>query len=52
MKSVMNKTQLVDKRYRDKLKKDKKSIRLNDEKHKNKKKIEKVKKTVESLIVY
>ena len=34
MDSVTNKTQLVDKRYRYKLKKDKKQIRLNNKKHK------------------
>ena len=30
----MNKTRLTEKRYRDKLKKDKKEIRLNNKKHK------------------
>ena len=30
----MNKTRLAEKRYRDKLKKDKKEIRLNNKKHK------------------
>ena len=32
----MNKTRLAEKRYRDKLKKDKKEIRLNIKKHKKK----------------
>ena len=32
MHSVTNKTQLAEKRYRDKVKKDKKEIRLNTEK--------------------
>ena len=34
MDSVTNKTRLAEKRYRDKLKKDKKEIRLNNKKHK------------------
>ena len=34
MNSVTNKTRLAEKRYRDKLKKDKKEIRLNNKKHK------------------
>ena len=34
MDSVTNKTRLAEKRYRDKLKKDKKKIRLNNKKHK------------------
>ena len=34
MNSVTNKTQLAEKRYRDKLKKDEKEIRLNIKKHK------------------
>ena len=33
MSSVLNKTQLAEKRYRDKLKKVKKEIRLNNKKH-------------------
>ena len=37
----MNKTRLAEKRYRDKLKKDKKEIRLNNKKHKKQKKIKK-----------
>ena len=36
MDSIMNKTRLTEKRYRDKLKKDKKEIRLNNKKHKKK----------------
>ena len=34
MDSITNKTRLAEKRYRDKLKKDKKEIRLNNKKHK------------------
>ena len=34
MDSIMNKTRLTEKRYRDKLKKHKKEIRLNGKKHK------------------
>ena len=34
MNSVMNKTQLAEKRYMDEMKKDKKKIRLNTKKHK------------------
>ena len=41
MNSVINKTRLAEKRYRDKQKKDKKEIRLNTKKTKNTKKIEK-----------
>ena len=36
MDSIINKTRLTEKRYRDKLKKDKKEIRLNNKKHKKK----------------
>ena len=44
MDSVMNKTRLTEKRYRDKLKKDKKEIRLNTKKHKTQnKRIKKIK---------
>ena len=40
----MNKTRLAEKRYRDKLKKDKKEIRLNTKKHKTQnKRIKKIK---------
>ena len=38
MDSVTNKTRLAEKRYRDKIKEDKKEIRLNTKKHKKKKK--------------
>ena len=44
MDSVKNKTRLAEKRYRDKLKKDKKEIRLNAKKHKKQnKRIRKIK---------
>ena len=48
----MNKTRLAEKRYRDKLKKDKKEIRLNTKKNiKNKiKELEKLKKTITIII--
>ena len=48
----MNKTRLAEKRYRDKLKKDKKEIRLNAKKNiKNKiKELEKLKKTITIII--
>ena len=48
----MNKTRLTEKRYRDKLKKDKKEIRLNTKKNiKNKiKKIENMKKIIKNTI--
>ena len=39
MDSVTNKTRLAEKRDRDKLKQDKEEIRLNNKKHKNKKKV-------------
>ena len=52
MDGITNKTRLAEKRYRDKLKKDKKEIRLNAKKHKKQnKKIEKLKKTMTILIV-
>ena len=49
----MKKTRLAEKRYRDKLKKDKKEIRLNTKKNiKNKiKELEKLKKTMTIIIV-
>ena len=52
MDSVTNKTRLAEKRYRDKLKKDKKEIGLNNKKHKkqNKKKLENVKKIIKNII--
>ena len=47
----MNKTRLAEKRYRDKLKKDKKEIRLNNKKHKKQnKKIENMKKIIKNII--
>ena len=47
----MNKTRLAEKRYRDKLKKDKKEIRLNTKKIENKiKELEKLKKTMTIII--
>ena len=47
----MNKTRLAEKRYRVKLKKDKKEFRLNAKKQKNKiKKLEKLKKTITIII--
>ena len=46
----MDKTLLVEKRYRDKLKKDKKEIRLNIEKHKKQNnKVRKIKKDFEKF---
>ena len=51
MDSVTNKTRSAEKRYRDKLKKDKKGFRLNTKKHKKQnKKIEKLKKTITIII--
>ena len=52
MDSVTNKTQLAEKRYRDKRKKDKKEIRLNNKKQrKNKiKKLENMKKIIKNII--
>ena len=47
----MNKTRLAEKRYRDKLKKDKKEIRLNTKKHKTQiKELKKLKKTITIII--
>ena len=47
----MNKTRLTEKRYRDKLKKDKKEIRLNNKKHKKQiKKLENMKKIIKNII--
>ena len=44
MDSITNKTRLAEKRYRDKLKNDKKEIRLNTKKHKKQnKRIRKIK---------
>ena len=53
MDSIMNKTRLAEKRYRDKRKKDKKEIRLNTKKNiKSKiKKLEKVRKIIKSTII-
>ena len=51
MDSVTNKTQLAEKRYRDKRKKDKKEIRLNKKNIKNKiKKLENMKKIIKNII--
>ena len=48
----MNKTRLTEKRYRDKQKKDRKEIRLNAKKNiKNKKELEKLKKTMTIIII-
>ena len=47
----MNKTRLTEKRYRDKLKKTRKEIRLNNKKHKKQsKKIENMKKIIKNII--
>ena len=46
----MNKTRLAEKRYRDKLKKDKKEIRLNNKKHK--KQNEKIRRSEEDYKKY
>ena len=52
MNSEMNKTQLAEKRYRDKVKKDKKEIRLNTKRHKKQnKKVRKLKKVEKSTII-
>ena len=51
MNSAMNKNRLAEKRYRHKLKKDKKEIRLNTKNIKNKKKLEKLKKIIKNTIV-
>ena len=50
MNSVTNKTRLAEKRYRDKLKKDKKEIRLNAKEHKKQNK--KIRKTEENYGKY
>ena len=51
MDSVMNKTRLAEKRYRDKVKKDKKEIRLNTRKPKKQKKSMKIKKILKNTII-
>ena len=50
MNSVTNKTRLAEKRYRDKIKENKKEIRL-DTKKQNKRKLEKLKKTITIIII-
>ena len=51
MDSITNKTRLAEKRYKDKQKKDKKEIRLNNKKHKKQnKKIENMKKIIKNII--
>ena len=50
MNSVTNKTRLSEKRYRDKINKDKEEIRLNTIK-KNEKQLEKLKKTITIIII-
>ena len=52
MNGVTNKSRLVEKRYGDELKKDKKENRLNSKKHKKQsKKLEKLKKTITIIII-
>ena len=51
MDSVTNKTQLAEKRYRDKRETDKEEVRLNNKKHKYKiKKLENMKKIIKNII--
>ena len=52
MDSITNKTRVAEKRYRDKLKRDEKEIRLIDKKlKKQNKKLQKVKKIIINIIV-
>ena len=58
MDGITNKTRLAEKRYRDKLKKDKKEIRLNNKKHKKQNTVEvpiickKLLNTMDKTVIY
>ena len=51
MNSIMNKTQIAEKRCRDRLKKHKKEIRLNTKKHQKQKKPGRVKKILKNTTI-